>query len=95
MTALDAYIDRVTTVLADEFDWDTLTMSVFGSAFVSSSHLDHFEFICDSPISARWRVKHNRDDGHRWALRMAYYGDNPDRREREESITKRLTEALP
>lgn len=33
---LDAYIDRVTTILADEFDWDEMTCSAFASAEVKA-----------------------------------------------------------
>src|SRR5690606_37021439 len=51
------------------------------------------EWICDSPITANWRLKQPRSPGcHPWALRMAYYG--PEVAEELERRQHRINAAL-
>lgn len=88
---LPAYVDRVVGYLADEFDWDDQTKAI------ARRHLDNqdgygagFGFICDHPASAMYRLKGLSIDDDPWALRMAYYGYNPERDARAVRISREL-----
>lgn len=88
---LPAYVDRVVGYLAGEFDWDDQTQAI------ARRHLDNkdgygpgFEFICDHPMQAMYRLKAVSIDDDPWALRMAYYGQNPERDGRAIAITREL-----
>lgn len=89
----DAYFDNVVAVLAEEFDWDETTRDIcrasLGHADYGNGFPPWFEFICDEPVVSNWRLKANRSSG-RWALRLCYYGENPERQARADNITLRL-----
>lgn len=71
---LDAQLVHARTVLADEFDWSEATASIFttsvGDALRSG---ERFEFVCDDPRSARFRLKRDDQSADPFALRVAFY----------------------
>lgn len=72
-----AYVNRVITLLSDEFEWDDLTRDTCRNQLIhpvyDSGFVPQFEFICDSPMSALWRLKAAPKVGQ-WGLRMSFYG---------------------
>jgi hypothetical protein len=93
-----AYFDRVIEVLAKEFEWDDTTRGICRThlgRYVDEPGIPaYFEFICDHPQSALWRLKRNtRDHGGRhgpWGLRIAFYGRDKSCEATAEEITARL-----
>ena len=90
-----AHFDHVVAVLVEEFGWDEVTRDVCRAQleherYASGFH-PGFEFICDATVVANWRLKAHPTAG-RFALRMAYYGDNPEKQARAAAITRRLVD---
>lgn len=89
------YVRAVGEVLAVEFDWDAATIEAFARQEArlvdGAGHDATFEFICDDPGSANWRL---RFGDRPFELRLADYrcgGRAPDGRERR--VNERLAAA--
>lgn len=74
---VSAYFASVADLLAAEFEWDQHERAAFEHAVtqraVNRDSLGGMSYICDNPVSARFRLRddHNSDDP--FALRMAFY----------------------
>ncbi|HEV2928888.1 MAG TPA: hypothetical protein VGW74_09355 [Propionibacteriaceae bacterium] len=95
-----AYIERVADVLADEFEWDDTTRSIFTQNVPQAIGPGRWvEFTCDDPASARFRLR-NAPTGNPYELRVGFYPvapvHDPDHpgEVRARAITARLAEAL-
>lgn len=83
-------IDRIVNLLAEEFDWDEATCQVCRDRLAAHKlHHHHFEFICDSPTRANFRLKPVPGGGYR----VAYYGQSPNRQVDADRITALLAKA--
>jgi hypothetical protein len=82
-------VDHVIAVLAERFDWDDSTKSACRTYLArrewDGGFAPWFEFICDEPVVSNWRLK--SDSSSPWALRMSYYGRNPERQAEADEIT--------
>jgi hypothetical protein len=99
-----AYFASVADLLAGEFDWDTHERAAFEHAVTERAlgrdSLGGMSYICDSPASARFRLRddHNSDDP--FALRMAFYPVAPNNDPqapgavRAQAITDRMRDLL-
>src|SRR5690606_25524987 len=89
----ERYIYRLRDYLSHEFEWEDITHKSFVNHFLTRPFDYGVEWICDSPITANWRLKQLRSPGcHPWALRMAYYG--PEVAEELERRQHRINAAL-
>lgn len=79
-------IARVVDLLAAEFGWDVVTREACRSRLARHDPYQSFEFICDAPSSANFRLKLAPGGGYR----VAYYGQSPDRQARADRITAEL-----
>ena len=69
------YFDEVTAFLAGKFEWDDTTRGICRRHLASydDGFPAWFEFICDDPRSALWRLKASSADKP-WGLRVGFYG---------------------
>lgn len=91
---VEAYVEHVVALLSAEFGWSATTAGICRRQLLEGGPLaDAFEFICDEPLSACWRLRADPSGGP-LGLRMAYYGRSPEGEERAARITNRLAEAV-
>jgi hypothetical protein len=90
----DAYIERVVSILTEEFEWDDVTERIAHDTLTTwnAGRPIWFEIVCDPPLSAMYKLR--AGEPHPWSLRVAYYGENPERHERARQVTARLAAAL-
>ncbi len=63
------YAKNVLDACAIEFEWDDMTKDLAWRNMQNPT--DHFEFICDHPVTANYKLKFSRG-----RFRLAYYGYN-------------------
>ncbi len=72
-----AYFASVAELLAAEFGWDDHERAAFDYAVsqraVNRDSLGGMSYICDAPVSARFRLRDDHNSEDPFALRMAYY----------------------
>ena len=81
-------VERLANFFATEFHWDTEVKEHF-RRYISGELADHLEFISDAEGSANWRIKRDKRLGAK-GLRVAYYGNNPEKETRAARINEEL-----
>ncbi len=74
------YVYRCICILESEFHWDQQTVDLAWKYMRDPG--DHFEFICDNPMSAMYKLKF-----HNGYFRLGYYGQDTQRGDRAYELT--------